>query len=142
MHLYNLIQCFDFFLPKIHRTKTVCDIPTSRIMSSERPDRVRICESHSIATKAAIFLWFKLIRIDGGTMNKVDRVVKYGFIVGTNHWQWWEYDKTVLYKVILIIFAFLVGSVITGSFMEGYRFTKHLSKLKMWEGNGKWGNFV
>ena len=69
---------------------------TGRIAHSDRLVRVRMFEPCCIATKAAIALKFKLIRIDGGTISKWDVLKKDQVIVLPNHAELKEYDKTGL----------------------------------------------
>jgi hypothetical protein len=85
LYLDDQIHSFGFFAGKRYETKTVLTARTGRIVHSDWLVRVRMCEPCCIATKAAIALYFKLIRIDGATIGKWDILKKDGFIVLTNH---------------------------------------------------------
>ena len=57
---------------------------TDRIAHSDRLVRVRMCEPRCIATKAAIALKFRFIRIDGHTIGKCDILKKDQVVVLSN----------------------------------------------------------
>ena len=79
--MYAQVHSFCFFVWKIYQTKTVLTARTGRIAHNDRLVGVRMCEPCWIAAKAAIALHFKLIRIDGGTINKWNMLKKDWFIV-------------------------------------------------------------
>ena len=69
---------------------------TGRIAHSDRLVRVRMCEPRCSATKAAITLKFRFIRIDGGTVSKLDIIKKNQVFALSNQAEFLRYDKTVL----------------------------------------------
>ena len=76
MNLYDQIPYFGILVCKRYQTKTVLIARTGRIAHSDRLVRVRMYEPRCIATKAAIALKFRFIRIDGHTIGKWDILKK------------------------------------------------------------------